>query len=297
VSLARLTGMMRRPTTGLALVSVLTIGWLACVGDDPAVDQRAPDPNIPEGGAEGSAPSDAAADGPPTGGDAGGDADADACAGDAKHVLHLPPNGFLKISHHATLLLAQSHTIEFWARFKSPNSSGLVFGKLQPGVEDKALEFVNDDTCYWTLFNEPPVFVTCNPSPYGLWHHYALSNDGVTGRHYVDGKRETQDSTVSLAADGTGDLYFGKNPTRAGLDGGPANPVGVDMDLAEIRISNKARETGAGPVPTPMRLVDDGPTIGLWHLDEKCGQSAADSSSFARHATVSPEATWVKDDR
>jgi hypothetical protein len=308
----------------LALIVLSGVGWLACVGDDPSVDGQQPDPNVPEGRENGkcgpggvcfeglecvrgviclpnpdaSASSDSGGGGEGGGETDGPSADVDAanpCPGDALHALHLPPAASLKIANYAGLLAATSHTIEFWAKFLDDTTSGLVFSKLQAGVEDKSLHYDFGDTCWWTLFKTPERFVSCNPSPYAQWHHYAFSNDGTTMRTYLDGKQgSTFVADTDLGQDGNGDLYFGKDPTRANLDGGPANPVGVDMVIAEIRISSVTRYTAQ--FAPPKRFTNDGATTGLWHLDETCGDTAFDSSSSPHHATVIG-ATRVADDR
>lgn len=106
----------------------------------------------------------------------------------------------------------------------------------------------------------------------GQWYHVAGTYSGGSAQVFVNG------SASGSASVGT--LSQGPSLRLGGMAGFPYF-AGV---LDEVRLSNVVRYSGAF---TPAaRFTPDAGTLALWHLDEGAGQSAADASASANHATL-----------
>lgn len=102
----------------------------------------------------------------------------------------------------------------------------------------------------------------------------------------------------------TGDLSY------SGSEGAPANQhvfgkekyealgAGFDGDISEIRFSTNRRYNGVTYTIPSAPFTTDAETVGLYHLDENTGTTAADSSGDVNTGTLigNPVPAWSTQD-
>jgi hypothetical protein len=118
----------------------------------------------------------------------------------------------------------------------------------------------------------------------GTWYHVAASFDGATVRVFRSGTQVASAAQTGTLLAGANKLYFG----GFRYDWNPTDFLNGVID--EVRLSRSARYTANFTEPTAA-FSNDANTVGLWHLNENAGTTAADSSGNSLTATLS-NATW-----
>ena len=216
------------------------------------------------------------------------------------NAVEVTDNGqwnYVEIPSSAAPLLGTAYTIELWFYWKghtlADDNNPAVFNPrlasyvanpantdISPVVEliiHKGDHFLQGRVRYGTLANTTQLSGTTAVTA-KVWHHAAMSIVNGQVNIYLDGKLDSTGLltdamfnmpsspwVIGARADGfLGDSYFGL----------------VD----EVRLSTGARYSSSF-IPQ-RRFAVDSNTVGLWHLDESSGVSAADSSGKSGSATI-----------
>ena len=121
------------------------------------------------------------------------------------------------------------------------------------------------------------------------WHHFAGVFDDGTAELFVDG------TSVGTATCSTPGNAASAQPLAIGalwVEDDNAYSNFFPGMLAQVRVSSTARY-GSNFTPATA-FINDGNTLGLWHLKEGSGTTGTDLSGNGRHLTVSG-GSWVND--
>lgn len=187
----------------------------------------------------------------------------------AGHALRFDGVDDFVTASTGTALFVSALTVEAWirpdvlagaasARVLVVGDAGFVLA-LDTASPGDAVASVCDGFCDAARSTSAPIQV-------GVWHHVALTHDGVVLRLYVDGVQAASKGFVG-DVDDAATLRFGLRPGGAGLAG----------LLDEVRIWNHARS--AGQIAADRFLVLAGSEPGLlayYRFEEGSGQLTAD---------------------
>jgi len=188
-----------------------------------------------------------------------------------------PAGAKLEVAHSAALGPTNAMTIEAWVNF-TPTPS--------PGQPCRSLAGKGFSSTYWigvcgsTFRSYTRGFESVKDGgavPTGVWTHLAMTSDGTTRYHYVNGELA---GTFSEASPGT-PLPTNTNAFRIGNDFDWDFPPSARID--EVRLWNVARTQS--DIKRTMRVAIDSPLTGLvsvWHLD-----GGGDDFIGLRHGTAS----------
>ena len=198
----------------------------------------------------------------------------------------------------ASLDIAGALTAEAFVNLKTLNSQSIILSRWEGSDYSWTLYYAADGRVFFyvrTPDNSGYVQATAPAGTIraGSWQHVAgvIDPTAKVVSVYVDGTRR-----ASVAY-----TYAGARvgAARLGINGGPiaggAQYVG-DATIDEVRISSTARYTAASYTVPTTAFTADALTVGLYHLDEGTGATAADSSANHNTATLSGDPEWVAGD-
>lgn len=120
--------------------------------------------------------------------------------------------------------------------------------------------------------------------PLGAWYALAGTYDGTKLRLFVNGELVGSFNTTGAIATSTKPLYIGSVEGQGDVFNGYVD---------EVRVSNIVRYPATYALPSTA-FSPDANTLGLWHLDEGTGTTAADASGNANGSLVGGP-TWSTD--
>lgn len=110
----------------------------------------------------------------------------------------------------------------------------------------------------------------------GAWYALAGTYDGTKLRLFVNGELVGSFNTTGAIATSTKPLYIGSVEGQGDVFNGYVD---------EVRVSNIVRYPATYALPSTA-FSPDANTLGLWHLDEGTGTTAADASGNANGSLV-----------
>ena len=136
--------------------------------------------------------------------------------------------------------IGTTFTFETWVYLNSYNANGIfLFNKWQDAAEDKFVSVNADGTIRLNLFNGAIDLTSTGTLPLSQWAHVAATYEsGVNASIYINGIEDINAAAFSDPADGTGDVYLGRNPDRDTFEG--VTRI-LDGQLDEVRFWNTAR--------------------------------------------------------
>ena len=152
--------------------------------------------------------------------------------------------------------------------------SGALFIRYNP---DGSFKYVFKASQGWRS-------ISISPPSYGVWHHVAMSWDGINIKAYLDGE-EVGSSSGSGTMSGGGPIYIGNWQQQEGFSGKID-----DVQYWNIALSESEIQTHMNTEPTGN---EEG-LIGYWNFNESEGSELIDLSGNGYNGTVYG-ATWSGD--
>ncbi len=171
------------------------------------------------------------------------------------------------------LSITQDYTVEFWT--KDPGSggnAGYIFSQ-----NSNTLALTNNGVQLLPIQSVGAICYTATPTGWtaeiGVWHHFAWTYDGSTGRnnYYKDGVLVYTDAPGGCrGSTTTGRLYLG------GFNATPLFPYTGSLD--DVKISNGVLSQSDIQNDYNTRHASNGPNVvGIWRMGGLAGESATNN--------------------
>ena len=193
---------------------------------------------------------------------------------------------YVEVPHAGNLSLAGEFSIEVWFRTEATTSSRALLRK-GAGVANYLIFLMSDMTLVCGMYVSGAAKNAYYaqgkvPIEAGVWHHLAMTFDGVQVRAYLDGALHASEEVPGPVVTNTSPLTFGYGYPTIFPDAfthGAIDEVRIwERALSGDEIQNKAFE-----------ILDPETEIGLvgwWDFNEEQGEIAHDSSGNGNHGTV-----------
>ncbi len=170
-------------------------------------------------------------------------------------------------------------TIEGWFKYQNTNGTRILYGGYDTQQTAIGVTSGQNYLSYQLRTSASATTYANTGSTYlvpNTWNHFSLTYDSSTGvaQGFVNGRLDFTRTALTGTLVASGNQYIGYNRT-----GGITGSAYGFMD--EVRISNTVRYT-SNFAPQTNSFETDGNTLGLYHLDEGNGQTAADASGGGR---------------
>ncbi len=182
---------------------------------------------------------------------------------------------------------ATSVTVEFWINSNTTQSaSPIIFGS------NNNYTLIINGTCFgFNTGNSDCYGVNTSALSSGVWHHIAavfVNASPSSNTLYIDGVQQSLSQLVGTPISSrvmTTTLRFG---------GASASNYWRGL-MDDIRVTNGVRYT-SNFTPPVTALSTDTNTVGLWHLDERSGQTVIDVSGNSTNGTLGASSSVASDD-
>jgi len=196
---------------------------------------------------------------------------------------------YVSMGNTSAFSVGTSLTYEAWINPYSSHN-GWIIAKWQAFAEDKQL-ILHGNRVYFYLYNvfNGQLLSTSSTVPFNQFTHIVATYGGGVAKLYVNGVLDTSKSVGSSASNGTGNLFIGANPDRAGESS--VYPFHGIID--EVRIWNTERTQSEiqSTMHTPLAGGETG-LVAYWKFDEGTGSITDDGSTNSNSGTISG-ATWI----
>ncbi|MDB9871405.1 DUF1565 domain-containing protein, partial [bacterium] len=177
-------------------------------------------------------------------------------------------------------------SVTFMAWFNTTDHSGYSNIVQDDGPSGALFIRYNPDGSFKYVFKASQGWrsISISPPSYGVWHHVAMSWDGINIKAYLDGE-EVGSSSGSGTMSGGGPIYIGNWQQQEGFSGKID-----DVQYWNIALSESEIQAHMNTEPTGN---EDG-LIGYWNFNESEGSELIDLSGNGYNGTVYG-ATWSGD--
>lgn len=202
------------------------------------------------------------------------------------HLVGQPTHGYVQIPHHSSLNPASAFTFEAWVSISNSTSS-----------EDcRSIAGKNYVQAWWigqcTVGGQPTLrsYLRGGGSsrnggiiPRGIWTHVAVTSDGVTRRHYINGELAASFAETGSPTGSTDPMRIGSDVSWEHTPSGNIDEVrlwNVARTIEQIRANLNVRVSTAQPGLVAVWSLDGTPNDIIGDRDGAVGGSGVTAQTF-----------------